>query len=943
MKAKILKIAGVKSEKEFYSKYPTEEAFMKEHGKAFKKAQMGTQLAAQQWGLQGLPTSPKPQFTQTVNFGKPTLGYVPKGLPDSRFANNVSPTVYDITGMDKYYQKELPSYQSPTDTTSAVTPVNAKELFGQNLGLLGKTGVVKTIQNIQKIQGAVDERRKAKQLLKVSEVAKDAAATRPERQKPRYVRPDDSLLQPDQMGMMPYGTGYDVLGMAENGMQIGGNLTEIQNMYNPGTLYDHLGYEPLDESSKVKQFKKGGKFKKAQGGADMGLIQAAMDIGSDLASIQGDIAANIIGRKTKKWTNTAMQNLQQGAQAQAMQTQFSPFMKDGGSIDDEYKWVSHSWQPQVITKFGEYSTKDLLKPDPMMDTLRTGGNIRDNYMNNDENIRMNMAMGGSLKTHWGGDAEVVSYNPHSAGSGETVMLNGNSHEESDGQGNTGIGMSYGGNMVEAERGEPVSEMEEGGSINDTSAVVFGNMMIPSYVVSELEDENAKGKKFKTYSAHLAKQEAKQNKIAEKATSLISNIEGDNPYDMLKMNAGMAMLKGADMSLKNIADKKRTLAGGQSAILDTAEQMGVDSDALAKGKIKQAKKNGVAQSGVLLSSKNQPVDYTSRWNNFIVPKISIPAMPLTDAQLDAESAAFYAENPQPEIILPKTPSGIGPTDPTLFRENLGELPTADELWPKKKGLFGKAKDFLSKNQDTVKSAYNELRPFLIPSNQMSLQPEQLMGEMYALSQNVLQPVRAQTFQPLLETRAPQMTAQEQLNKNQADFNSAQRMIGNNPAALSMLAAQKQAADRQAIAQTQAANIQQQMAAANRNIALLNDATIRNLATLDAQYVRQETAESTTKAQAQAALNSIASKIGQNKLENLQNAVMQNMYNFRFTPKGRVYNVNPIADFNLPQITALSPETKEAIKKQAPELAKYLKLDEKKGKAKNGSLVKAIKNL
>ena len=44
MKKQILKIAGVKSEKEFYNKYPTEEAFMAKHGKAFKKAQIGTYM-----------------------------------------------------------------------------------------------------------------------------------------------------------------------------------------------------------------------------------------------------------------------------------------------------------------------------------------------------------------------------------------------------------------------------------------------------------------------------------------------------------------------------------------------------------------------------------------------------------------------------------------------------------------------------------------------------------------------------------------------------------------------------------------------------------------------------------------------------------------------------------------------------------------------------------
>ena len=48
MKDQILKIAGVKSEKEFYKKYPTEEAFMAKHGKAFKKAAMGKSMVYKQ-------------------------------------------------------------------------------------------------------------------------------------------------------------------------------------------------------------------------------------------------------------------------------------------------------------------------------------------------------------------------------------------------------------------------------------------------------------------------------------------------------------------------------------------------------------------------------------------------------------------------------------------------------------------------------------------------------------------------------------------------------------------------------------------------------------------------------------------------------------------------------------------------------------------------------
>ena len=48
MKDQILKIAGVKSEKEFYKKFPTEEAFMAKHGKAFKKAAMGKNMVYEQ-------------------------------------------------------------------------------------------------------------------------------------------------------------------------------------------------------------------------------------------------------------------------------------------------------------------------------------------------------------------------------------------------------------------------------------------------------------------------------------------------------------------------------------------------------------------------------------------------------------------------------------------------------------------------------------------------------------------------------------------------------------------------------------------------------------------------------------------------------------------------------------------------------------------------------
>ena len=58
MKKDILKIAGVKSEAEFYKKFPKESDFMAKHGGAFKKAKMGAAMV-------------KKQLTQLTDFSNP--------------------------------------------------------------------------------------------------------------------------------------------------------------------------------------------------------------------------------------------------------------------------------------------------------------------------------------------------------------------------------------------------------------------------------------------------------------------------------------------------------------------------------------------------------------------------------------------------------------------------------------------------------------------------------------------------------------------------------------------------------------------------------------------------------------------------------------------------------------------------------------------------------
>ena len=86
MKAQILKIAGVKSEKEFYKKYPSEEAFMKVHSKEFKKAQLGAKMSIAQVGKK-VPYGYNPDYMAEdayLSEGENAVSYTHLTLPTKR-------------------------------------------------------------------------------------------------------------------------------------------------------------------------------------------------------------------------------------------------------------------------------------------------------------------------------------------------------------------------------------------------------------------------------------------------------------------------------------------------------------------------------------------------------------------------------------------------------------------------------------------------------------------------------------------------------------------------------------------------------------------------------------------------------------------------------------------------------------------------------------------
>ena len=985
MKAQFLKMAGVKTEAAFYKKYPNEEAFFKAHPQAKKMVNGGKTTNQDRGQLKKLD--------QLLDFGNPPMA-------ESGILAPITNTV-----------KAAQPFQSKF--TQLTFPKNLPSVGGMSKGLGGAAGYIQPamdlIEGFSMIGDQNRQLREAEQDAKLTGVQAQAAALRPQPINRRYVRPEDALMQPEQM-FPTYGVGTNILA-AEDGATIGGIPGEIQNTYAPIDLYEDLGYEPLSDSDKLKSYQLGGDIGSGGFGDFMNsggnqllnnltsLTQsrrgpsAGNQIGKGIGSaagtalfgpvggMVGGALGNVVGglfdntgRKIEQFegqTDRNIGNVMGQSFGRNIQGQYDNIMEDGG-------YVSHDWTPQLIAKFGEYDVKDLLKPPHDADMLRAGGHLkkytppseRAMYTGRAEDGAQ-MAMGGDLKVYRG-EAESISNNPYLPDGGETIMFRGPSHD------NGGMPISFGQSPVEVEGGEPAVKLKDGGTGED-NLVVFGNLQIPNQFLSEIGDPKAKGKKFKNYTFDLSKIEARQNKIIEKSTNQLNELDPESPFDKLTLGALNANIMGANMKLKDIATKKQNAAAVQSAINDTAEEYGLIADDLAKGKIKVDRSKGnTAKYGTSLPKAQAGDEYGltpwtgnkskgSKYGKKTASSFSLDEWNKIAQNLgfkgkgNKEFQEFLLNDPRSAELIKARHKELYGTEPVvdeklgygyaakeLLKPMLKEVPrtplpritnivnrkpytaadiTAGEVAPEEKDKF------------PWMQVANQLIPYLRPSDAEQLDPNQLMGEMFALSQNQEEPVQAQTYQPQLST--PQdISFQDALNANQADFNAVLRQSGYNPEAQASLAAQKYAANQKILADQFRANQgeKQRVYEGNRNV--LNDAQLKNLQILDQQYGRQATARSNTKATTQAALNSISSKIAQNKLDNRTLATMENLYNYRFDPSFRARNMNPLVDFDS-MLANASPEDLTSITKRIEEKTK--KSGTTKNVARNGSIVKALKNL
>ena len=884
MKAQILKLGGVTTEAEFYKKYPTEKAFMAKHGKKLEK------LKKAQGG-----------------------GFVPSDIPADAFNPQMPAdpsyepgTKGGFGGIDKFINSDIGGTVSSSSSSSS----NKKGFdYGQFAG--------NVIQAYQDGQANSTYNKKLDQYLGLSKMLREIPQK--EQLDPDYIRPEDQLVT----GATPKGI------PAKNGAMIGGNPTEIQNMYTSGDIYTDL------EDTNPKQYGWGGELanlnaqwnnKGVTGNISPGwqavksatsFIPIVSDVVDFSAQTEANEQAGMLADKQASYFNnlaaTALQNVNAG--------QFSANLKYGGSIDsmEEGGWVSNDWQPQVIATFGEHKLKDLLKPPHDADMLRAGGHLKYYTPPSAEAMNKGKAeFGAELQTLWGGDIKEVGVNPYI---GPLGMLSGAQHSERapDAIGKNGIGIKFGNNVIEAENREGIVMLANGGEIDaetrkaSKNAYIFGAEPIQEWAKKAIEDNDIKvGTTFKHYLDIKSKQQKKLNKQELDVTEELANFNVDDSYDQLKMNAFMATKKGIDMQNLDLAKYIANAAAVQTAINETDEEMGTAKYGKKLKKAAFGAKMTTAQNGKRFPS---PIDDQGNYY-------------MSNLEYTPLEQQIYQEP-----VMQKMQPQVQQQNYSTIQQPFSKTGNSSSKWLK--GLETVGNNVLTGLQSAL--------PYLRPSNQRPMDPEAFTGEMFALATNQLEPVQAQKFVPYL-TQGIQISLQDQMNEVTAQTRAAERMARGNPEALAIIAAQAYDAKNKIKGEEFRLNQGEKQRVAETNRQVLNEANRVNLGIMDEQYVRQQTAKSKTKEQAITALKSISNKILQNKLENKQLGIYENLYGFRFGPNGQAYNTN-ITTFNTPTVgdnaRPFNDLTQSEIKKVLD--------DARKAKSKNaetkgqGGIVKSMHEL
>lgn len=694
----------------------------------------------------------------------------------------------------------------------------------------GIDSIGKVIGGIQQLGAEKKKRKSLEQWADVSDVVRQAASMPQDIPEREYATPWDNITDGSAFANI-YGTNVNPL--AKNG-------TELKKAFN-GEWLKNTEFGKFTNTGGMDKLSSllttvGGENAGGTIGGELGSTAGKLiggPVGGAIGKIGGQVIGGLIDRnphKIKEAQNEINKNIQATGFGQGVQQQYSSFM-------------------------------------------RTGGNIR----NNETSELDRYDDGGGIKALWGGKIKPESFNPYSDDDGITRMPYGNSHDETDGKGRSGIGMSVDGSNspdVEVERNEPMMS-------KDDSVIVFGDQTLSKELASVIGTPQYAGKKYKYIMKNdIIPEENKQMKLLNKGKTLAETADHTS-FGKLQSSTARAIDIGANMKLKQLDNDKNKLADGQQFTNNFAEVYDIDAGEFSRGKIEKVKK---AAKGITLKPLS---DYGVKNNT--PERIKQIQQELVDKGYGISVDGVWGMKTQ-QALDSSINENLTPIQP----KGLSQLPIQN-LNTKKLDVMMRSLD--QKEQDNKfpwMQVINSIVPIPLPSDADSINPSQFSGEFMGLSREQ-KPVYAQTMQPDLAIPY-NISYQDALNENQADFRSTQRMVGNNPAALAILNAQKYGANQKVLGEQFRQNQQEQNRVFEKNRNIVNQTKLQNLNILSQQQDKQSTAESKTFNDRVNAMQSISNKTLQHDYYNKLLQVGENTSRFRYDENGRLVNMNGLAQFN-----------------------------------------------
>jgi len=872
----MFKIAGVKTEKEFYKKFPNEASFMKKHGKAFKKAQDG--FMDKMGGVAGLA-----------------------GIAG------------DTAGMISAFGKQ----SDMVDTTE-----QQKQITALNVQAMAIPG--------EKIEN---------QYYRPEDAAFSYDQFSPGSVNTNILTQDGGIFKKAQDGKY--------IPIAQNNYNWNPN-----QMVGPNDQPENIGQPKVPQSNNRTGFKDwfGKPATSDQFDKDGNILQTGMNNGQMVAETM-DKVAGVAGMKNHKSAYGKA-----GKLIGNVAGKFIPIPGAGAVLGKGLELIGSAVDPQArkIKKNQNAIERSMNQ----MTGMGVGASVQGMYSANVQDGGEYTTMDEDVQVLGDGAIETSSFNPTIEGGGESANIYGDAHRGPNGD-DGGVTLDVNGKRIKGEGGEVISSLGDKKIIYGNlpiTKITADTLLGDSMAAGKKSKNYAKGinKDEDKSNKALEKNMKSLNELVVRSSFDKLKLKGLEAMDLgHNMRLGIAAEKKQNLadwqsSVTETADEfgivANDLARGKIKVDKgaftpsnaTTAQEGIeipiaqdhagakdqeDRKTFTKGEIEQYKKDGwkLSDDGKTLTLKGtnetkelvfkgeegsggdskvikgKSKTWNEAWNTR--DKKLYPESEYTKEQYIVEAKRQKAANPEmyteyeagkkdrtitTPIVQPtqdKYKTIPGSPDKNMYLDD----PTGED--EKKKFGVGDAM-----------AIANGILPYARPSDADDFDHRQLYGEMFALSHNKVEPVKAQQYHPQLDVPFD-ISLQDQRNDVTAATRSASKLAGYNPAAQAMIAAQSYEPLNKINAEEFRLNQAKKDQVYSDNRATMNQAQLTNLGILDQQANRQSIAKSNTKEATQLALNSIGDKYAKHRLENKTLGIYENIYNYRFGDNNIAQNMNPFARFNM----------------------------------------------